>query len=150
MSISRARRSSEPSSVLRAAAAMSTHPLATHAVGECVGQLLEDGGVSPDLVVLGVTDPYLGAMEDIASAVRRLLEPVVLIGAGIGLTPIFSMLSTLVHLQSRRPVWFFYGVRNRTEHLFKSELAAIMRDHPHFQVRICYSQPGPDDRQGGV
>jgi len=75
-------------------------------------------------------------------------EPVVLIGAGIGVTPIFSMLATLAHLQSRRPVWFFYGVRNRGEHLFKAELAAIMRDHPQFQVRICYSQPGPDDRLG--
>ncbi len=75
-------------------------------------------------------------------------EPIVLIGGGIGLTPIFSMLSTLVHLQSRRPVWFYYGVRNRSEHLFKAEFAAIMRDHPHIHVRICYSQPGPEDRLG--
>ena len=66
---------------VRTAAALSTHPLATHAVGECVGQLLEEGGPSPDLLVLGVTDPNLGALEDIVGAIRRLLDPAVLIGA---------------------------------------------------------------------
>ena len=66
---------------MRTAAALSTHPLATHAVGECVGQLLEEGGPSPDLLVLGVTDPNLGALEDIVGAIRRLLDPAVLIGA---------------------------------------------------------------------
>lgn len=75
-------------------------------------------------------------------------HPVVLIGCGIGLTPIYSMLSTLVHLKSRRTVSFYYGVRNRREHLFKAELDAIAREHPHIRIRICYSQPGPDDRLG--
>lgn len=64
------------------AAAMSEHPLATHAVGESVGHLLEKGGPRPDLVVLAVTGPYLGALEDISAAVRQLLSPAVLIGAG--------------------------------------------------------------------
>ena len=36
------------------AAALSEHPLATHAVGECVGQLLEAGGPGPDLVAIFV------------------------------------------------------------------------------------------------
>ncbi len=75
-------------------------------------------------------------------------DPVVLIGCGIGLTPIYSMLATLVHLKSRRTVWFFYGVRNGSEHLFKEELAAMAREQPQIHVRICYSQPGPDDRLG--
>jgi hypothetical protein len=75
-------------------------------------------------------------------------EPVVLIGGGIGITPIFSMLATLAHQQSRRPVWFFYGLRDRGEHLFKAEFEALQRDHPHFNLRICYSQPGPGDELG--
>jgi len=75
-------------------------------------------------------------------------EPVVLIGCGIGLTPIYSMLSTLVQLKSRRTVWFYYGVRNGSEQLFRTELAAIAREHPHIRVRICYSQPRPEDRLG--
>ena len=75
-------------------------------------------------------------------------EPVVLIAGGIGITPLFSMLSTLVHQQSRRTAWFFHGLRNRSEHLFKEEFAAFARDNPHVHLRICYSQPGPDDRLG--
>ena len=62
------------------AAALSEHPLLTHAVGECVGHLLERGGPAPDLVVLGVTEPVVGALEDVHRAVRRLLDPGVLVG----------------------------------------------------------------------
>lgn len=68
---------------MRTAAALSEHPLATHAVGECVGHLLEAGdGREPDLVVLFVTAAHLGALEDIVGAVRTLLSPRTLLGAG--------------------------------------------------------------------
>lgn len=67
---------------MEVAAALSEHPLATQAVGETVGQVLDELGAAPDLVVLFVTGPHLGAMEDIATAVRRLLNPRVLLGAG--------------------------------------------------------------------
>jgi len=66
--------------VVCTAAALSEHPLLTHAVGECVGHLLERGGPAPDLVVLGVTEPVVGALEDVHAAVRRLLDPGVLVG----------------------------------------------------------------------
>lgn len=60
---------------VRTAAALSEHPLATHSVGECVGQLLETGGPGPDLVTVFVTEPQIGALEDIVGATRRLLAP---------------------------------------------------------------------------
>lgn len=62
------------------AAALSEHPLATHAVGEVVGQVLEALGPAPDLAVLFVTDAHAGALEDVAGAVRALLRPTTLIG----------------------------------------------------------------------
>jgi small ligand-binding sensory domain FIST len=62
-------------------AALSEHPLATQAVGETVGQLLETVGTAPDLAALFVTGPHTGALEDIVRAVRQLLNPRVLIGA---------------------------------------------------------------------
>jgi small ligand-binding sensory domain FIST len=65
----------------RTAAALSEHPLATHAVGECVGQLLEAGGTGPDLVTVFATAPQLGALEDIVRATRQLLGPRTLVGA---------------------------------------------------------------------
>ncbi len=73
-------------------------------------------------------------------------EPLVLIGGGIGITPVLSMLATLVHQQSRRTVWFFYGTRDRSQHLFKAELETMARDNPHINLRICYSRPGASDR----
>ncbi len=63
------------------AAALSEHPLATHAVGEVVGQVLEELGPSPDLAVLFVTGAFAGATEDLAHAVRQLLAPGALVGA---------------------------------------------------------------------
>jgi len=75
-------------------------------------------------------------------------EPVVLIGSGIGITPVFSMLATLVHQRSRRTIWFFYGVRNRRERLFAAEFQAVMQDLPHVNLRVCYSQPEPTDQAG--
>ncbi len=63
------------------AAAMSQHPLATHAVGEVVGEVLDRLGDEPDAVVVFVTGPFAGAMEDIAAAIRATLRPGSLIGA---------------------------------------------------------------------
>jgi small ligand-binding sensory domain FIST len=62
------------------AAALSTHPVPAHATGEVVGQVLERLGRHPDLVLLFVTRPHVGALEDAASTVRQLLEPSLLIG----------------------------------------------------------------------
>lgn len=64
-----------------AGAALSEHPLATHAVGETVGHLLEVGGPRPDLVAVFATDAHRGVLEDVVGVVRRLLEPRVLVGA---------------------------------------------------------------------
>ncbi|MGI9119022.1 MAG: FIST signal transduction protein [Acidimicrobiales bacterium] len=62
------------------AAALSQHPLATQAVGEVAGQVLDQVGTAPDLAVLFISAAHTGAMEDIAAAVRSLLVPDVLIG----------------------------------------------------------------------
>jgi ferredoxin-NADP reductase len=75
-------------------------------------------------------------------------DPVVLIAGGIGLTPIYSMLATLVHQRSRRPIWVFYGLRNRHDHVFKQELAILARDNPHLNIRVCYSRWGSNDEHG--
>src|SRR5690606_28415370 len=63
------------------AAAFSEHPVPAQAVGEAVGQILEQLGTDPDLVVLFVTTPFAGAMEDLADAVARLLTPRAFVGA---------------------------------------------------------------------
>lgn len=62
-------------------AASSEHPLATHAVGEVVGAVLERLGTSPDLLVVFVTGPFAGAIRDVAATIRELLHPRHMIGA---------------------------------------------------------------------
>jgi len=62
------------------ASAISEHPLTAHAVGEAVGQVLETIGPHPDVVMIFVTQPHAGALEDTAATVRSVLEPTVLIG----------------------------------------------------------------------
>ena len=67
------------------AASLSEHPLATHATGEVVGDLLDQLRLEPDepvdLVTVFVTAPHVGVLEDVPSTVRALLRPRSLLGA---------------------------------------------------------------------
>ena len=66
----------------RFAAALSEHPVASHAVGETAGEIMERfGGDEPDLVVCFASPHFVGAMEDLAFALGNLLEPRVMLGA---------------------------------------------------------------------
>ncbi len=75
-------------------------------------------------------------------------SPVVLIGGGIGITPMMSMLGWCLTEQPQRTVYLFYGLRNGQEHAFKSALAQLAAEHPHIHLHVVYSQPTPDDRLG--
>lgn len=72
--------------------------------------------------------------------------PVVLIGGGIGITPMLSMLHWCLAEQPGREVWLFYGVRNGREPVMKAELEALAVAHPNFRLRFCFSDPLPEDR----
>ena len=64
-------------------AGLSEHPLPTQATGEVIGQVLDALGPAaepPDLALLFITAPHLGAVEDIAAAVRSTLNPRTLLG----------------------------------------------------------------------
>ena len=61
---------------MRAASALSEHPLATHAVGEIAGNIMEAFQGEPiDLLVMFVEGSHTGAVEDINNALRDLLQP---------------------------------------------------------------------------
>ena len=75
--------------------------------------------------------------------------PVVLIGGGIGLTPVLSMLNALVDAHSQRNIWFFYGLRHRGEHIMAEHLRQVAEDNPNVQLHICYSDPRPNEDIAG-
>ena len=74
--------------------------------------------------------------------------PVVLIGGGVGVTPVLSMLNNLIHINSKREIWFFYGVRNRDDHIMQAHFEQLARECENFHLQVCYSDPEKDDKQG--
>jgi ferredoxin-NADP reductase len=75
--------------------------------------------------------------------------PVVLIGGGIGITPVLSMLNTICESGSKRETWFFLGIRNGDEHMMKEHLHRLDREHENVHLMVCYSDPLENDVEGG-
>jgi ferredoxin-NADP reductase len=72
-------------------------------------------------------------------------EPIVLLGAGIGVTPLLSMLEAIVQTGQKREVHAMFGFRNGAEQPFKDRLAAICADNPQIRLHVSYSAPEPSD-----
>lgn len=76
--------------------------------------------------------------------------PVVLIGGGIGITPMLSMLNWCLTEQPGREVWLFYGVRHGRELVMKTHLEMLAAAHPNFHLHMCFSDPLPEDIAGNA
>ena len=75
-------------------------------------------------------------------------SPIVLIAGGIGITPLLSMLASIVDQQIEREVWLFHGVRNRREHALRDQIDKLNQRHERTRVIVCHSAPLPEDKQG--
>ena len=75
-------------------------------------------------------------------------RPAVLIGGGIGVTPLLSMAHSVANSDSRREVLIFYGVRDRDTHAYKAELEDLAEKHPNIRLVVSYSQPAAKDELG--
>ncbi|PZD97581.1 NO-inducible flavohemoprotein [Paenibacillus sambharensis] len=73
-------------------------------------------------------------------------RPVVLISGGVGLTPMVSMLNTLVQRTPERPVTFIHAAVNGTVHALKQQVLETAGKHPQVSAYFCYEQPGEEDR----
>ena len=75
-------------------------------------------------------------------------SPVVLLSAGVGATPVMSMLHALAAERSQRKTWWIYGARNGREHPFAEESRSLLKQLPHGRAYIVYSQPAATDQVG--
>jgi ferredoxin-NADP reductase/MOSC domain-containing protein YiiM len=83
-----------------------------------------------------------------AFTLRRGDLPVVLLSAGVGVTPVMAMLHALVAQTSLRPVWWIYGARNRVDHTFAREARDLLAKLLHARSHVQYSRPDATDRLG--
>ena len=74
--------------------------------------------------------------------------PVLLLSAGVGVTPVLSMLYALVQMHSTREVWWLYGARDGSEHPFAVEARTLLAGLTHSRSEVAYSRPAANDHQG--
>ncbi len=75
-------------------------------------------------------------------------RPVVLLSAGIGVTPVLAMLYALSACRSTKQVLWLHGARDRQHHPFAVEARKLMQTLPNGRSFVCYSRPGSRDKLG--
>ena len=73
-------------------------------------------------------------------------ESVVLIGAGVGITPMMSIARYLTEQSWPGDTFFVYGCRAPTDLIFREAIAALALRNPKLHVVITMSKPTPDWR----
>lgn len=95
----------------------------------------------------------VGDLIDVSSprgsfTLRRGERPIVLLSAGIGVTPVLAMLHALSSSRSTRDVLWLHAARDGQHHLFGAEVKGLLRTLPHGKSRVFYSRPSSGDRVG--
>lgn len=72
----------------------------------------------------------------------------VLVSGGIGITPILSMLNSVVSEQPNREVTLIYATKNGKYHPFKEHIKQLEKRHTNLKTLVCYDSPTTEDKQG--
>jgi ferredoxin-NADP reductase/MOSC domain-containing protein YiiM len=76
-------------------------------------------------------------------------NPVVLLSAGVGLTPLISMMNMIVDSGSNQEVWFIHGARNSAEHAMGNHIRKVAQQNDNVHVHVAYSKPLKENLEGG-
>lgn len=112
----------------------------------------------PDGVVSGYVHSTLraGAVLDVAAPRGEFVltddaKPVLLVSAGIGVTPVLAMLYQLAAPSTTRDVWWIHTARDETQHAFAGAAHQLLQSLPHAHERIFYTSPEAEPpTTGGV
>jgi nitric oxide dioxygenase len=78
---------------------------------------------------------------------RESAKPLVLISAGVGITPALSMLEAA--RDSGREIHFIHCARHAGVHAFRDWVEAQRSERPHLRHYVCYSEPRAGDEADG-
>jgi nitric oxide dioxygenase len=74
-------------------------------------------------------------------------KPIVLLSGGIGITPVLSMLKSLVHQRIETPVYFIHGARNSRVHALAGEVRHLASECANLHTHFRYDAPLASDLQ---
>jgi len=92
---------------------------------------------------LKVSAPFGDFTPDTTSS-----APLVLIAAGVGVTPMISVLNQIARTQPQRSVIFAHAVRNARHHAHRRDLSAARERMPHLKTAIFYEHPDAGNALG--
>jgi ferredoxin-NADP reductase/predicted pyridoxine 5'-phosphate oxidase superfamily flavin-nucleotide-binding protein len=75
-------------------------------------------------------------------------DPMVLVSAGVGITPLLAILHAAVAERPGRQIWFVHGARDGQNQAFKDEVDALTAARPSIRRRVFYSAPQAAEVQG--
>ncbi|MDR3534488.1 MAG: NO-inducible flavohemoprotein [Rhodopila sp.] len=76
--------------------------------------------------------------------------PVVLVSGGVGLTPMVSMLETIVESQPQRPTWWVHGALNSRVHAMRGHVRNLAAQAPGVSLTTFYAEPLSRDQAGSA
>ncbi len=104
---------------------------------------LDSGGLKLGAAV-SVVGPYGACFRR-----ERRDGPLILVGAGSGMSPVWAILGDHINSGEQRAVYFFYGARSRADLFYLDEIEALRRARPEIEFIPVLSHAGDDaDWQG--
>lgn len=114
-------------------------------------------GINPSGMVSNCLHDTIGVGDllDIAAPMGNFVlhdnsadAPIVLISAGVGITPMIAMLETLLSTQPQRPVLFIHACRNGRVHAFKPWIKEQQSKFAQLTTMVYYEKPHKDEEVG--
>ncbi|MEO8413270.1 MAG: MOSC and FAD-binding oxidoreductase domain-containing protein [Ginsengibacter sp.] len=75
-------------------------------------------------------------------------RPMILVGAGIGITPLLAMLYAAAAEGKDREVWWIYTTQDKGHYPFRKEVQQITGDLPNYHGQILFTRPQAGDIPG--
>ena len=103
-----------------------------------VSQWFCDHAKMGDLVEFGL--PYGDMLLPQTAAHLEQAESVLLLAAGSGITPMYSLIKAALKQDSKTSIHLMYWVKTPEDAAFKSELELLATQHPQFKCSVFYTQ----------